>query len=385
MLDSCIVVVYTSDDSLRPILQRRFAALSRFYAPHGADPSSDAGLRYMAPGRVSFGQICFSGRSLGSASTLTWGEDLPAHLSSARDLVSASDLELRDLEGSLAVMAVDGDRGRLVSGAGCPTSLYSARGDRCAAWSTHALAAAWMASGRAELDGGALPELFALEFVAGDRTLVQGARAVPLGTRVDFNGSEPTETAYWSPQERWTKLSEEDAYPRTESALLGTLSRRLDGEKAGFLGLTGGVDSRVIASALVELGIGIRAFTWGEQGWPDVTGAHEVAATLGIPHQLQLPHYMESGAALRDLTRQVRWTEGALPVGFVRQTWPTEMSAYVTGTGGEAGRAFYYRRLAARNPEADTRLVSREFGELIANRLPGARREVRLAWTPPPR
>lgn len=379
MLDSLLVAVQTDDPSIASVLRQRFAGLRRFYAPLGAGPVEASELRSTPNGRALFGQIHFSSDQVDSGSPLRWGEDLPPHLSSDRELLAASDLRLRDLEGCSAAIAVEEDRCRLVCGSGNPTSLYSAGAGGCAAWATQAVAAAWMARGSVELEVAAIPELLALEFVAGDRTLVGGARAVEPGTRVELGGADPVEVAYWPREERWRRLPESDAYRHAETALLETLPRRLAGQRSAFLGLTDGVDSRVVAAAMVELGIEFGALTWGEEGWPDVAGAGEVVAALGVPHRLQRPDYLEPGAVMQDLSRRVRWTEGTAPVAFVSRTWPAEMSAFVTGSGAETGRAFYYRRQVGRRPHATTAAACRDFARRIGDRLAAAPPEVRGA------
>jgi hypothetical protein len=65
------------------------------------------------------------------------------------------------------------------------------------------------------------------------------------------------------------------------------------------------------------------------------------------------------------------------PVEFAERTWPAEMTALITGSGGEAGRCFYYATRTAehRNPSPGT--LAKLIGRDLAGQLSGARRETR--------
>ena len=139
--------------------------------------------------------------------------------------------------------------------------------------------------------------------------------------------------------------------------------------------MTAGLDSRVTAVALRELGIAARGFTWGEPDWDDVRGGKDLAEQIGLPHELVGVEWLDDGEAMRELDRQVRWTEGAVPVGFARLAWPADMGGFVTGAGGEVGRAFYY---AGAPDEADPGDV---LAGLLAARLPRGEASARLGTT----
>ena len=379
MLDCCIVVVHAAIALDIDELRRRYAGLMRFYAPLGADPDEGSELRHESDLRLAYGQIRLAGGRSEEPSVLTWGERLPRSISSPARLIQAPDTELRHLDGSVAAFAVDQDRGRLVTGGGAPTALYVARGEQCTAWSSHAVAAAWIANGRVELDAEMIPELLSLEFVSGDRSLIAGARAVAPGVRIDFDRDGASTESFWPARDRWAAIPPEDAYEHAEAAILRSLASRVDGAGPTYVGLTGGADSRVVAAALLELGVEYSTFTWAEPGWPDATGAERVAEALEVPHAILAPDYLEGDGALADALANVRWTEGALPVASVRQSWPDSMRTFVSGTGAETGRAFYYAGRASANPDADTETVARAFRHEIGTRLRGARRESRQA------
>jgi hypothetical protein len=137
-----------------------------------------------------------------------------------------------------------------------------------------------------------------------------------------------------------------------------------------LVGLTAGLDSRVAALALADLGMRFEGYTWGAPDDEDVIGGAEAAAALGVPHHTLGFHSWHGSEALRHTRDLARWTEGAIHVGFGGIEWPEDMRAFVTGAGGETGRCFYYRDRAHRPPPDD--LASVVF-EQLAGRIAGAR------------
>jgi hypothetical protein len=167
-------------------------------------------------------------------------------------------------------------------------------------------------------------------------------------------------------------VPEDEAAAHAERHLLESVARRaraFDGE--AHVSLTAELDSRVTAAALREAGIAPRGFTWGEPEWDDVRGGAEVARRLGFEHELVGVEWLDDDEARREVDRQVRWTEGGVPVGFARLAWPEGMRCFVTGAGGEVGRAFYYSDAE----EADGGWPEDHIVEVITSRLPDARLE----------
>jgi hypothetical protein len=276
-------------------------------------------------------------------------------------------------DGSGATLTVESGRASLASGGGWPGVLFASSSGGFDAWSTHAVAAAWLAGGRARVDAGAIPEQLAAEFVGGARSLVEGARPLPSGVRVAIDDAgarveEPPPLA-----RRWAPVPEEEAAAHAERALMESLERRVPG--GAYASLTAGLDSRVVAVALRELGLEARGFTWGEPDWDDVRGGAELAAALGMEHERVPIEWLPGDEAFDELHRQVRWNEGAIQVGFARLGWPAGMPGFVTGAGGEMGRAFYYRGGRPRGEEASQRELVAELARLLGPRLAGARPE----------
>jgi hypothetical protein len=373
-LDRCLFLARAARAEDVEELGRRVERLARW---HGGVASSSAVGAHAVAGAVRYDDRV---ESLGAP--LVFGEPLPSALAEPGALLAAGAGALRAVDGATAALAVVGDRACLLGGAGGPGMVFEARRDGIEAWSTHAVAAAFLARGRARVDPAALPEQLAAEFVGGERSLVLDARPLAPAVRVTAGDDGTRVEDYWPLAERWAAVPEEEAAAHAERHLLGSLERRVPADP--FASLTAGLDSRVVAVALRELGIAPRTFTWGEPDWADVRGAAAVAGALGLAHEPLGIDWLGDDEALRELGRQVRWTEGAMPVGFARLRWPPGMPAFVTGAGGETGRAFYYRDVAGRGRDAVGGRGGEEPGaealagallRLLEPRLAGARPE----------
>lgn len=205
-------------------------------------------------------------------------------------------------------------------------------------WSTHAVVAALLAGLPLELEPAAVPQLVAFGYIADDRTQLKGVR--------------PT----W-PVRDWSPV--EDAATVAEAALLRALDERVP--EGAQLGLTAGADSRVIALALAELGKRVATFTWGAPGSPDVDTAAHVAEALGLEHRALFEEGWHAPEEAIGIAREeARWHEGLSDFPLHgRPPWPEGITAYVTGGGGETGRAFYYRLMAASRPNPSLVQVAR--------------------------
>jgi hypothetical protein len=371
-LDRCVFAVRLSDPTVHERLSRRAAALARFYGPLGARGVSlrDAGETLVV------GSIRLDGGRDTPDATPAFGEPLPPSLRSPGTLLAADAGRLRELAGSVVAVDAHGDQACVVAGAGAPSTIYTASSAAAEAWSSHGVAAAWLARGQVRVDPAAIPELLALEFVGGERTLVDGVRALPPATRVALGRGPSRTVSYWPARERWLPVEEGRAYAVAEDALLRTLDRRVAASEQPFCSLTGGLDSRVTLLALDELGARPRAFTWGESTWPDVASAAEVAAAADARHQWQPIEWLDDRGALAEARRQVRFNEGLGLLGPGRLTWPAGMTAFITGGGGELGRSFYYRGLTG-PAEPDPGELARRLMDRLGGRIAGAGRPAR--------
>ena len=343
MLDRCLFAIRLADPSASREIERRADRLVAFYRPLGPARLS---LRRVDRAGLLAGVVDFSGGAHALDAPATFGDALPPALGRSHRLIAASDADLRALQGPLAALAIEEERARFVAAPG-PTTLYAADARDIETWSTHAVAAVWLATGHARVDPAALPVFVAAEFVGGDASLVAGARAVPPATVVDVKPGGAVERSYWAERERWRLVPEKAAQRHAEEALVAALSGRCAGRASVACALTGGLDSRAAAAALRLAGTSFDSFTWGDPGWADATGAAAAAAALGASHRIQDPGWLADADAVPRVLAEARWTEGSR-VEFSHATLPDGLDLLVTGGGGETGRSFYYRDEAAR-------------------------------------
>ena len=258
---------------------------------------------------------------------------------------------------------------------GGPASLYYSRGPHGEAWASHASAAALLARGDLQIDTTAVGEYLAAQFVGGTGTLLTGVDALAPGQEISVT---PRETRSSRPDaRRWEAVDSEDPVRYTEQAMLRHLALRLRGRPGVWCGLTAGLDSQVAAASMVELGIAVSSFTWAwDEEESDARGASEAARRLGIQHRTLPYDLWDDEAALHEAREVARWSDGAAAVGFGEPSWPEDISAFLTGGGGEVGRAFYWRWFARPWPQPTPRRVREAFTELLNSRLVGARAEV---------
>lgn len=372
-LNNCLFAVRLPDERLRQTVERRLETLDSFYAPLGPVRRS---ARWIPELKLVTGVVRFDGEQRDPTATLAWGGSLEPDLADARGLAYASDDRLRSLPNTFAGIAVDGGSARLVTSGGGVTSLYFAKSDAIEAWSSHAVAAGWLARGAVELDLEQVPDLIAMGFVGDDRTLIRGVRAVPPAARITITAAGVAIDSFWAEAERWAPVPPEDASQRAEEELLLALDRALGGAPHPVLGLTAGMDSRTVLLALRELGIQVTAFTMGASHDPDVIGAARACAVAGAEHRARPIVLWDDDDGLERVHAEVRWTEGCMPVGYGHVEWPNPMSHWVTGLDGETGRARYYEWAYPRNEAVSTRTLERallsRFEENLLGAEPGA-------------
>ncbi|WP_254807584.1 asparagine synthase-related protein [Natronosalvus amylolyticus] len=183
-------------------------------------------------------------------------------------------------------------------------------------------------------------EFLVTRYVTGPETIWDGVYAVQPGEVVALEADgirRHTYREYWpagggrgtTPRRDSTPESR-DAGPtadadRLETALEIALNRleMVAGDRPIVLPLSGGFDSRLLASALVERGREVIGFTFGRSGHPDVEMSREVAARLGIrwefyPYSQADWHGWYHGTAGR---RYREWAFGGDALPFLAE-WP---------------------------------------------------------------
>jgi asparagine synthetase B (glutamine-hydrolysing) len=149
-----------------------------------------------------------------------------------------------------------------------------------------------------ELDVAAAAELLAYEYVLGDRTLLEGVRLVPPASVLTLRrGRRETLTEWWR-----YRLDPDDSEPEETLVdefarlLRQSVHRRVDPSTA--LSLSGGLDSRAIATALLTDFPETLAVTYGAPGSEDLVLGTKTAESAGLRHRrLPLePGYLARGA-----------------------------------------------------------------------------------------
>ncbi|WP_117365792.1 asparagine synthase-related protein [Natrarchaeobaculum sulfurireducens] len=127
-------------------------------------------------------------------------------------------------------------------------------------------------------------EFLLTRYVAGPETIWRGVLAIQPGEVVRLADGEIDRLTYRGYWPRGAAVDGEPPRRRLESALETALDRleRVAGGRPIVLPLSGGYDSRLLASALVARGRDVVAFTFGRSGHPDVEVSREVASRLGV-------------------------------------------------------------------------------------------------------
>lgn len=374
-LDRCLFAVQLASTAQRATVESRVDQLRRIYGLAG---EVDVATAFVDPARVLLGVLRVGGPATLPA-VASWGAELPPRFREPRQLVGCPPGELRALPGSFAAMAAADGRVVLATGSGGVQALFTAGGGPLSAWSSHALAASWLATGGAALDPEAVAELVCWEYVGGSRTLMHGTYAVPPASRIELDAAGVRTSSYLSLRERWAPIAAHDAYARAERHLLESLGAALAQAPQPVLGLTGGADSRTVAVALRELGIEGRAFTYVSDtgAAKDAAVGAAVAARLGMPHLISAMAFHGPGEWTRKAHGESVWADGAAPAGCAHVRWPRSLSHWITGVGAGAGRAFYYRWLGSPRPRPGARAMKRVLFADMELDLGGADPEVR--------
>ena len=347
-----------------PEVERRARELARFYAPVGAD-----GVHlHAAPALgLTYGVVDLAtGAGGAGAELVVWGDRLPLD---ATGLLDAPDDTLRGIDGIVAALAVAPDRARLFAGTATIATLYEAGADGVRAWSSHAVAAVFLAAGTARIAHEGIPELLATGVVGADRSLIAGAVPVESGTCVDFAGGGPRARPVMPLDRRWRPVGEDEAAAAVRERLLESVPRRVAGRRV-VLGLTAGLDSRVSLGALRAGGVPVAAVTVGGPESPDVAGARAIAARLGLEHDVVAPPVPSAGGLATATARDVRWNEGVVGLSRGSESRLDAGSVFVHGGGGEVGRAYYYARTARNVREPSPQRLRRLLG--LERQVPGA-------------
>lgn len=310
----------------------------------------------------------------GGAVVATWGE------TSARDfgtmLLSpvrrrlggvvpdaVIDREMREHPGSLgdmlppfAAVQVDTDRVTMVADSMGFGQLYHSEPGRPGpgVMSSSAVAAARAVD--APLDEVGLANQSLLGWQLGQRTLFAGIRKLQPGAVASLADDEVEVTI--PAQRRHSPLALTDAVRQAAALLRAALEALLDDHPDAVLQLTGGLDSRLLLSAVpASRRRGLRAMTLGVPGSRDVVVASELSARCGLEHEVHgladLADVSPADAWMLSRRAAQRLDAMCDPIalaalGLAEQSFA--QGVRISGLGGEVARGFYYTGRVADRP-----------------------------------
>ncbi len=275
--------------------------------------------------------------------TVRFGERAPAEAAAtvARGYREEGEEVVRHIDGSFLIVIVDEDDRKVLvctDRAGTIPAYY-ARVD-------HALIVAPELKCFAELDAvdrsiaaGSLASMFLNGSLIEEHTYWQGVKTLPPAHRMCVADGRIDATRYWSQTFPKEPTHPPPTFEDFGATLCEAVRRHVSRFERPVLGLSGGLDSRVLLGAMRTAGLGFSAVTWGfdrlDMPGSDYQTGIEVAKRLGISHETRpidinpLPDHVERVAWLTDgltghlgnfpegtaLAREIAETGDALVVG----------------------------------------------------------------------
>jgi asparagine synthase (glutamine-hydrolysing) len=143
------------------------------------------------------------------------------------------------------------------------------------------------------LDPNSALDLLRTGYVTGIGTLIQGIDTVAPASIVEIRRDGLRRVRYWEYGYRPEPLTWNEAQERLAEVLRRVAARVVHGlESRGYRGaltLSGGLDSRVLASIFSSASQApLSAFSYGTRGDPEIDVAKKVASRLGMPHRQAL-------------------------------------------------------------------------------------------------
>jgi hypothetical protein len=287
-----------------------------------------SGLPDLLPGTVVAGPAA---RGLGASSELDAMFDDPRRAT---------------LDGPFVAVRLTPHGADLVTAAGGLRPLHRLQGDTATVWSTKALAAHVAAAARPRLCVDAVPDVILLDYVLGDGDLLEATTVPADALHVRATGARVVETQWASVGDRLAPGPPTDACALR--SVLGDEMARVVKIPGATLGLTAGRDSNLALSCLGGRSRAIPTFTLGWPGDGDAEGASAAARAAQCSHHLVTSHVHDSAeGAWLDASR---WTEGQVSgrnLLIAGLDWDARGVTWVTGSGGEIGRAFYGQHFAS--------------------------------------
>jgi len=235
-----------------------------------------------------------------------------------------------------------------------------------------------------------VPEQWAVRMALGwfplDLTGFKGIAYLAPGTGIRLNetGMARTRTDVLTNWLHAEPQAEAAWLERARSGMLGLVGAAASGLEDAQVGLTGGRDSRAVASCLLALGIPFQGYVHGLDAHPDVRVARKLAQAAGIALREDSKAGVPPGniiAGRRSIELALRWQLGSrnahkhktfLAGGGLLGGGRLEIS----GQHGEIGRAHYARKLDKYHPENSDNYDGRLVGFFTSKMPPFLRSEL---------
>ena len=193
---------------------------------------------------------------------------------------------LAELNGSFAMLLVDEAAGSGLLAVDCLSSrtIWTSRVRRGLVFGSHVQPVATLAGSRRELD-----PTYAYSFLLHDQTIdgrspYRGITAVNSGCAVLLaEDTPPQDVRYYEPRFEPGRRTVDDAADALAGTLRGIVAEATAGSRAPCLFLSGGLDSRLVASVSPP---GMSALTFGDRENRETRIAARVATMAGMPHRL---------------------------------------------------------------------------------------------------
>jgi hypothetical protein len=193
---------------------------------------------------------------------------------------------------------------------------------------------------RPEPDPLGILQIFSYHHTLTPRTHLSGVERLYPASRVDLENGQIRRAQYWSLRHQPDESLDPTDYARqTVEAFRHGLVKKVRRSPRGFMSLSGGLDSRLVA-AVAARECGYFAFTMSNDAdqpdTPDVRVARRVAARLGVEHRVVPMPRMEISAAIDSV---IRLTGGQVAIHHPIKSWQAvkvmcDTTGFKIGGGG---------------------------------------------------
>jgi asparagine synthase (glutamine-hydrolysing) len=169
-------------------------------------------------------------------------------------------------------------------------------------------------AGATTLNPHTVNDLLQFGFPLGDKTLANGVQLLPSASTLTYEWTTDRVSvdryASWDPAFRATGIDKRAYFDELAQTFTASMKRAVLGSHAYGLSLSGGLDTRVLLSALDDMGVPLSTFTLGENGCADEVIGYQLARLYGSRHEF-VPLEERALASLLPMTeRMVSLTDG---------------------------------------------------------------------------